>query len=160
MHGLNPYATVWISDQQEVEVDTNLPALIAAVAASVGVCAHGVVGGRWLGEQLGSVDMHPTRISTRLFGPSDVSAQVFGVTWHSVTAVFLVSAGTLFLTGFGALESRDLLRFIAVLFASFLVVALVQVKWRRDSVFQPIPLTFFTCMAAATTCSWLASNAI
>jgi hypothetical protein len=141
-------------------VDTNLPALIAAVAASVGVFAHGVVGGRWLGEQLRSANAQTTPLSTRLFGPSDVSAQVFGVTWHAVTAVFLVSAAALFLTGFGALESRDLLRFIAVLFASFLLVGLVHVRWRVESLLQPIPLTFFTCMVAAASGAWIASSSV
>jgi hypothetical protein len=141
-------------------VDTNLAALIAALAASVGVFAHGVIGGRWLTEQLSSVDMQPTRLSTRLFGGDDVSAQVLGVTWHSVTAVFLFSAGALFLTGFGSLESRDLLRFISLLYASFLVVGLLNVRWRVGSIVQPIPLTFFTCMVAAAGGAWIASTSV
>jgi hypothetical protein len=99
-------------------------------------------------------------MSTRLFGPSDVSAQVFGVTWHSVTAVFLVSAVALFLTAFGSLESRDLLRFIAVIYATLLVVGLVHVKWRVESLVQPIPLTFFTCMVAAASGAWIASSSV
>jgi hypothetical protein len=70
----------------EVGVGTNLPALFAAVAASVGVFAHGFVGHRWFMAQLRSVEMHPTRLSARLFGERDVSWRVFGVTWHREAA--------------------------------------------------------------------------
>lgn len=141
-------------------MDTNLPALVAALAALVGVGAHGVLGHRWLVEQLRSVDMHPTRLSTRLFGDGNVSAQVFGVTWHTVTAVFLVSAVALLLTAFGSLENRDLLRFIAALYASFLVVGLIHVRGQVRSLLQPIPVTFFTCMVAAAGGAWLASSSV
>ncbi len=141
-------------------MDTNLPALIAAVAASVGVFAHGIVGGRWLVEQLDSVDMHPTRLSTRLFGGDDVSAQVFGVTWHSVTAVFLASAAALYLTAFGALESRDLLRFIAILHAAILGVGLFYIELRPAAIAQPIPLTFLFAMVAAAGGAWIAASSV
>jgi hypothetical protein len=139
-------------------VDTNLPALLAAVAASVAVGAHGIVGHRWLIAQLRSVDMQPTRLSARLFGDRDISLQVFGVTWHSVTVVFLVSAGALYLTGFGALESRDLLRFVAIIHAAFLGVGLLYLGSRLDALAAPIPATFAVCMVAAASFAWIASN--
>jgi hypothetical protein len=143
-----------------VAVVSNLPALIAAVAAMVAVYAHGVVGQRWLTAQLRSVEMSPTSISTRLFGEGDVSWRVFGVTWHVVTTVFLGSAVALFLTAFGALESRDLLRFIAILHAAFLGVGILYADKRPAALRQPIPALFVAVIAAAASFSWISSNEV
>lgn len=139
-------------------MDTNLPALIAAVAASGGICGHGIVGHRWLMAQLGSVEMQPTALSARLFGDRDVTFQVFGVTWHCVTAVFVASALALYLTAFGALESRDLLRFIAILHGAFLAVGLVYLGRRPDGLLGPIPAVFAIAMTTATVSAWIASD--
>jgi hypothetical protein len=141
-------------------MDPNLPALFAAVAASVAVCAHGIVGHRWFMAQLRSVEMQPTRLSTRLFGERDVSWRVFGLTWHSVTAVFLTSALALYLSAFGALESRDLLRFIAIIHAAFLGVGLVYIEKRLDVLRRPIPPLFLAVMVAVVSLAWAASNAV
>jgi hypothetical protein len=142
-------------------MDDNLVALPAAIATSIAVYAHGVLGHRWLTAQLRSVDMRPTEVSVRLFGPRDVSAQVFGLTWHVVTAVFFVSATALYLSAFGAIESLDLLRFIALLHASFLVVGVSYARGRlRQLVKAPIPMTFFACMATAAAFAWIASDSL
>jgi hypothetical protein len=142
-------------------VDTNLPALFAAVAASVAVCAHGIVGHRWFMAQLRSVEMQPTHLSTRLFGDRDVSWRVFGVTWHSVTVVFLASAVVLYLSAFGAVESRELLRFIAIIHAAFLGVGLVYIEKRLDTLTRrPIPPLFVTAMVAVASLAWTASNSV
>lgn len=111
-------------------MDGNLAALPAALAASIGVYAHGVLGHRWFTAQLHSVEMQPTPLSIRLFGPSDLSWQVFGITWHTVTVFFLATAVALYLSAFGALESRDLLRFIALIYAGFLAVGLIYTRGR------------------------------
>lgn len=108
--------------------------------------------------QLRSVQMQPTPLSVRLFGDRDVSHQVLGVTWHSVTVVFLASASTLYLTGFGAVESRDLLRFIAIVHAAFLGVGLVYLGTRHDALRAPIPPLFVTSMVTASSFAWIASN--
>ena len=92
-------------------MDTNVAALIAALADSVAVYAHGVVGHRWFMAQLRSVDMQPTDLSVRLFGPRDMTVRVFGIAWQLGTAIFLACAVALYLTAFGALDSRELLRF-------------------------------------------------
>jgi hypothetical protein len=141
-------------------MDPNLPALFAAVAASVAVFAHGIVGHRWFMAQLRSVEMQPTRLSTRLFGERDVSWRVFGLAWHSVTAVFLTSALALYLSAFGALESRDLLRFIAIIHAAFLGVGLVYIEKRRDVLRRPIPPLFLAVMVAVVSLAWAASSAV
>ncbi len=141
-------------------MDTNLPALFAALAASVGVCAHGIVGHRWLMAQLRAVEMRPTPLSVRLFGDHDVSLQVLGVTWHSMTVVFLASAVALYLAALGAIESRDLLRFISIVHAAFLGVGLVYVEKRLDALLQPIPVLFVTAMAAAAAFAWAASASV
>jgi len=137
-------------------LDTNLPALFAAVAASVGVCAHGIVGHRWFMGQLRSVKLQPTR----LFGDADVSWRVFAVTWHVVTTVFLASAVVLYLTAFQALESRELLRFIAIIHAAFLGVGLVYLVKRLDALTRPIPPLFVAVMVAAASFAWTASNSV
>jgi hypothetical protein len=141
-------------------VDTNLAALFAGVATSVGVYAHGVVGHRWFMAQLRSVEMQPTGVSMRLFGHRDVSREVFGVTWHCVTVVFAASAAALYLTAFGALESRDLLRFIAIIHAAFLGVGLVYTGNLIGALRGPIFPTFVTAMVAAASLSWIASNSV
>jgi hypothetical protein len=108
--------------------------------------------------QLRSVELQPTRLSTRLFGNRDVSWRVFGLTWHCVTAVFLASALVLYLSAFGAVESRELLRFIAIVHAAFLGVGLVYVEKRLDALARPIPPIFVTCMVAVATLAWAASS--
>jgi hypothetical protein len=144
----------------ETQMDANLAALPAALAASVGVYAHGIVGYRWMTAQLRSAEMQPTALSARLFGPGDVSWQVFGVTWHVVTAVFLSSAVALYLSAFGALESRDLLRFIAILYAAFLVVGFAYTRGRPRFLRGPIPPIFFTAMLTAAASAWIASHSV
>ncbi|HYP55469.1 MAG TPA: hypothetical protein VEQ41_04110 [Solirubrobacterales bacterium] len=134
--------------------------MIAALAASVAVYAHGVVGQRWLTAQLRSVEMRPTPLSTRLFGEGDVTWRVFGVTWHIVTTVFAASALALYLTAFGALESRDLLRFIALLHVAFLGVGLAYGDKRPAAMRQPIPMVFATVIIAAAAFSWVASGSV
>ena len=110
--------------------------------------------------QLRSVEMQPTRLSTRLFGDRDVSWRVFGVTWHCVTAVFLASAVVLYLSAFGAVDSPELLRFIAILHVVFLGVGLVYGEKRLDGLMRPIPALFVTVMVAAASLTWIASNAV
>jgi len=138
----------------------NTPALVAAVSASTGVIAHGIVGHRWLMAQLRAVDMQPTGLSTRLFGSDDVSAQVLGVTWHCVTVVFLASAVALYLTAFGALGSRDLLRFIALVHAAFLAVGILYIGQRPGALRGPIPPLFVTATVTAALLAWIASNSV
>ena len=137
-------------------MDTNLLALFAAGAASVAVCAHGIVGHRWFMVQLRSVELQPSR----LFGDRDVSWRVFAVTWHCVTAVLLASAVALYLAAFEAVESRELLRFIAIVHAGFLGVGMVYLVKRLDMLTRPIPPIFVTCMVAVSVLAWAASSSV
>jgi hypothetical protein len=120
-------------------MDLNYPALIAGLAASVAVYAHGVLGHRWLVAQLDSVEMQPTAMSVRWFGDREVTRMVLDITLHSITVVFVASAATLFLTAFGALESRDLLRFVAIIHFGFLALGLFYIEKRLDALAQPLP---------------------
>jgi hypothetical protein len=138
----------------------NLAALPAAIAASVAVYGHGVLGYRWLIRQLSTVEMRPTALSARLFGPEDVSEEVLSVTWHVVTACFVASAAALYLSAFGALESRQLLRFIALLHAAFLAVGLLYLRRRLKIVKAPIPLVFSTVMVTTAVFAWIASDSL
>ena len=135
-------------------MDTNLPALFAAGAASVAVCAHGIVGHRWFMAQLRSVELQPSR----LFGDRDVSWRVFAVTWHCVTVVLLASAGALYLAAFEAVESRELLRFIAIIHTGFLGVGMVYLIKRLDMLTRPIPPIFVACMVVVSVLAWAASS--
>jgi hypothetical protein len=144
-------------------MDINFAALGAAVAASLGVLVHGVVGQMWLTDQIRPGERGaegPTELSTRLFGPADVSVQVLGVAWHAVTAFFAVAAGALYLTAFGALESVDVLRFIAVVFVAFLAVGAFYLASMLAALRGPIPALFVTVMAAGAILSWVASNSV
>jgi hypothetical protein len=104
--------------------------------------------------QLRSVELQPTR----LFGDGDVSWRVFAVTWHIVTAVFLASAVVLYLAAFDALDSRELLRFIAIIYAAFLGVGLIYLVKRLDALRRPIPPIFVTGMVAVSVLAWAASS--
>lgn len=143
-------------------MDINYAALGGAVAASIGVLVHGVVGQMWLTAQLRAAGQGsgPTELSARLFGPADVSAQVLGVAWHAVTAFFLVAAGALYLTAFGAIESREMLRFIAVVFGAFLAVGAFYIGPRLTELRGPIPPLFVIAMTGGAVLSWVASNSV
>jgi hypothetical protein len=141
-------------------VDLNYPALIAGLGASVAVYAHGVLGHRWLMAQLDSVEMRPSAMSVHWFGDREVTRWVLGITLHSVTVVFLASATALFLTAFGALESRDLLRFVAIIHAAFLALGLFYIEKRLEAFAQPLPLLFATGMIVIASFAAVASNSV
>lgn len=141
-------------------MDLNYAALIAGLGASVGVYTHGVFGHRWLMAQLDSVEMQPSAMSVRWFGNREVTRWVLGVTLHSVTVMFLASAAALFLTAFGALESRDLLRFVAIIHAAFLALGLFYVEKRLDALAQPLPLLFAMGMIVIASFATLASSSV
>jgi hypothetical protein len=138
----------------------NLAALLAALATSIATFAHGALGYRWLIAQMGTVKMRPTELSIRLFGGDDVSAEVLGVTWHVVTAMFLASAVVLYLSAFGALQSKELLRFIAVLHAVTLVIGFIYMRRKLYLLRAPIPMTFSASMVATASFAWIASNSV
>jgi hypothetical protein len=128
--------------------------VLAGAADAVAVLVHGVVGGRWARQQLAAVQLP----DSALFGDADVARRVFGVTWHAVSAVFVVSAATLFLMAFDAFDSVELLRFLAALHLSFAVVALLLFARRVDALAGRIPPVFATCMGTVTVATWLASR--
>jgi hypothetical protein len=137
-------------------VDTNLSALLAAVAASAAVYAHGVIGHRWFTAQLARTELQPSR----LFGDAEVSWRVFAVSWHIVTAAFLASAAALYLTAFGALESRDLMRFVAIMHVAFLGVGCIYMAPRLDAFLRPIPVLFVIVMVGTASFAWAASSSV
>ena len=142
-------------------MDHTLFALVAAIGASVGVVTHGVIGHRWLMAQLRSVEMGATPLSLRLFGPDDVSTPVFTLAWHVVTLLFASAATVLFLTAFGALESRDLLRYIAAVQAGIVSLGLVIAGRRlRQLIKAPVPIVFFASMTVTGLFSWIASTSL
>lgn len=141
-------------------MDVNVAALIAGIAALGGVIGHGVVGGAWLAAQLRAAPMPVTELSKRLFGDRNIASMVFHVTWHAVTAFFLLSGSALLLTAFGALSSPDLLRFTAAVFAAFAVIGLTYVEKTREAMLQPIPLVFAVAMTSAAALAWVASDSL
>jgi hypothetical protein len=80
--------------------------------------------------------------------------------------LFLASAVALALTAFGALESRDLVRFVAVVEVATLMVGGIYtvggiyVEKRADVLTRPVPLLFAIGMVAATSLTWIASNSV
>ena len=130
----------------------NGPAVLAAVSASVAVCAHGIVGHRWFTAQLRTAALRPTR----LWGDADIARRVFAVSWHLVTAIFAASAVTLFLFAFGAVESTEVLRFVAVVHAAFLGLGLVYLRDRLEALARPFPALVVTCLAGVSVFPWLA----
>jgi hypothetical protein len=135
----------------------HLAPLIAGAAAAVAVVVHGGVGHRWMTRQLDAVELP----ASTLFGDAQVGRRVFVVTWHAVTAMFVVSAATLFAMAFGAVDlDVALLRFIAALHAAVLVVGAVVLVTRLDALRGRIPPVFVTCMTTVAVASWLASRSV
>jgi hypothetical protein len=130
----------------------NVAALLAALSASVGVWAHGIEGQRWFVAQLGSVELQPTKS----WGDADVTRRVFAIAWHIGTAVFSASAVTLFLIAFEAVESRELLRFIAILHAVILGIGIVYLGKRLETLTRPFAALVVTCLAGVSVFLWFA----
>jgi len=129
--------------------------LLAAGAAGVAVFVHGVVGYRWMRQQLRAVELPPSA----LFGDADVGRRVFAVTWHAVTAVFVVEAGALLLMGLGVVGAdRGALRLIAALQAGFLAVALIFFGRRLDAVRGMVPPVFAACMTTVMVATWVSGG--
>ena len=128
--------------------------LLAAIADSVAVLVHGVVGYRWAARQLGAVELP----GSSLFGDADMTRRVFDVTWHAVTAAFAVSAGALYLMAFDAFDSPELLRFLSALHVAFLLVGAAVMLRRLDALLGRIPPVFATCMATVAVSTWFASR--
>lgn len=130
----------------------NVPALIAALLASVAVWAHGIVGQRRFVAQLGSVELQPTKP----WGDADVTRRVFAIAWHIGTAVFLASAVVLFLIALGSVESRELLRFVAVVHAAILGIGLAYLSKRLETLERPFAALVVTCLAGVSVFPWFA----
>jgi hypothetical protein len=130
----------------------NVPAVLAAVLASVAVWAHGIAGQRWFVAQLGSVELQPTKP----WGDADVTRRVFAIAWNIGTAFFLASAVTLFLIAFEAVESRELLRFVAIVHAAILVIGTVYLGKRLETLTRPFAALVVTCLAGVSVFPWFA----
>lgn len=87
-----------------------------------------------------------------------MARRVFGAVWHIVTAVFLVSAVTLFLVAFGVVESRELLRFIAIAFAASFGVGLIYLVARLDAILKPFPALVVASLVGVSVLAWVASS--
>jgi hypothetical protein len=129
----------------------------AALADTVAVVVHGVVGGRWASQQLRAVQLP----ASPLFGDGDVGRRVFAVTWHAVTGVFAVCAGTLYLAATGWVRpDANLLRFISALHVAVLIVGLSCFLRRLDALLGMVPPIFVTCMGTVALTSWIASRGV
>ena len=128
--------------------------LVGAVGAAGAALVHGVVGHRWLAQQLGAVELP----SSSLFGDADVSRRVLRMTWHVVTAVFAVTAVTLLLMSLDVFGGDELLRFLCALHVVFLLLGAAVFARRPDAWLRPVPPVFVTCMGAVAVTSWLASR--
>jgi hypothetical protein len=126
--------------------------MFAAGAASVSVWAHGVVGQRWFVAQLTHVELRPTKP----WGDADVTRRVFAVVWHIVTALFLASAVTLYLAAFEVVVSRQLLRFVSIVYAASLGVGLLFLGRRPDALGRPFGAVVVACLAAVSVLAWRA----
>ena len=126
----------------------------AAVADTVAVVAHGVIGYRWAADQLRAVQLP----ASALFGDAEVGIRVFRVTWHVVTAMFVMCAAVLYGMAFGGERNEGVLLFIASLHAAAILVALLVFVRRMDAVLRPIPPVFFVCMTTVTVGCWLAGR--
>lgn len=130
----------------------SVPALLAGISASAAVYAHGVAGHRWFGVQLRKESLRPSR----LWGDADTAWRVFAISWHLVTAVFLASAFALLLFAFGAVESRELIRFVAVVHAAFVGIGLACFRKRLLALARPFPAFVVASLAGVSVFPWLA----
>lgn len=73
-----------------------------------------------------------------------------------MTAVFVASAVALFLFAFGAVESREVLRFVAIVHAVFLEIGLAYFGKRLEALARPFPALVVACLAGVSVFPWLA----
>ena len=126
----------------------------AAVAASVLVAAHGVVGHGWHRAQLRHVSFKPTSI----VGDADTAHRFFQVTWHIVTVFFLSTSAALYAMAFGAFTSAVVLRFIAAVYLLIICVCLAYFARRPRALLAPIPGIAAVSMVAIVVLAWVASR--
>lgn len=131
----------------------NLPAVGAAIAASILTIAHGGVGHGWHRAQLRDVAFKPTA----LVGDADAAHRFFQVTWHIVTTFFLATAIALFAIAFGAYTNTIVLQFIAVTYGVVIGVALTYFAARFRAIVAPIPSIAAASMVAVIVLCWLAA---
>jgi hypothetical protein len=129
----------------------NVPALFGAGAASTAVWAHGIVGQRWFVAQLGSIALRPTKP----WGDADVTWRVFaGRVAHRDGGLPCFGCDA-YVVAFGV-ESRELLRFISIVYAVFLGIGFVYLSKRLDRLRRPFPVVVLTCLVGVSLFAWLA----
>jgi len=138
----------------------NVPALIAALAASLALGVHGVIGHLWMSAQKQQAEIEPSELSRRLFGERDITWRAVGVAWHGLSALFLGSAVVLFGTAFGMLDNAELCRFVAILLTAVLLLGLLYFEKTLTAILHPVPLLFGFVMTVATAFAWVASYSL
>ena len=131
----------------------NVPAFLGGIFAVILVVAHGGIGHFWSSAQLRDVRLRPTLI----VGDEVIAHRMFTVVWHIVTVTFAASATVLFMTAFGELDNRALLRFVAVAHALFAAAAGAVCATRLDAFLHPIPAVAGISMSGVTIFAWIAS---
>jgi hypothetical protein len=129
----------------------NWPVLGAALAASVLVAAHGIVGHGWHRAQLRDVVFKPTSI----VGDADAAHRFFEVTWHIVTVFFLSTAGALYAIAFDLDSSAHALHFVELVYLLVIVVCLAYFGRRPSALLRPIPSIAAVSMVAIVVLAWI-----
>jgi hypothetical protein len=126
--------------------------LVAAAADFAAVFVHGILGYRAM-----IAPLIPERLfATPMFGDAEMSGRIYIVAFQLITAVFLCSAVALTLLGLGVVHDPLMARFIAVVHASFVLLAALIVGRRLPAAIgRPVPIAFFSCIGAVAVLGWL-----
>jgi hypothetical protein len=131
----------------------NLPALGAALAATVLVVAHGGVGHGWHRAQLRDHAFKPTRI----VGDAAAAHRFFQVTWHIVTIVFALTAVAFYAVAFGAVVDPRVLQLVSVGYGLILALCLAHFGRTPRALLKPIPSIAGAGMVALVVLAWFAA---
>ena len=135
-----------------MEISTTTCFFVGSMASFLLALMHGINGQRSFVSPLRRERLYPSP----QWGDEDMTGRVFATTWHMVTVAFAACGVVLLLLAMGLLESDLLPRFIAALYAAFVVLAISIVGPRTlDTLRRPYALTVVVSLMTVCLASWL-----
>jgi hypothetical protein len=133
----------------------NVLALIGGLGQVVVFVGHGVIGHGWLTRQLDGVTLK----DSLWWRDPDLARRVMFIAWHFVSITFLAFAIALVAIGAGELQSRALLRFIALCDAAF-AIAGAAILGRRilAAARAPMAIAAVPALVLAAVMAWIAAG--
>ena len=115
---------------------------------------HGVIGHGWVTRQLDGVTLK----DSLWWRDADLARRVMFIAWHFVSIAFLALAIALLAVGVGEVQSRTLLRFVALTDAAFALVGFAILGRRILAAARaPMAIMAVPALVLAAVMAWIAS---